>query len=202
MRIGRALVTLLMLASLALPAVAGAAEKPQFFVGAGYGKWIETGAPGGSVGFEGGVLFKVHPQIAVGGELGYQMLGKNSVTENFEGYYATAESKYSLIPVTGQVYWMIPVQGTMQPMLTFGLGLYNFRWSGSVTSNVPFSQGLLGGFGASDSETKAGFNFGGGLKFGDPNAKMRYGVNAKYHIVSTEGKSTNVIQIMGRVYFG
>jgi opacity protein-like surface antigen len=201
MRIGRVAIALVMMALLALPAMAGE-MKPQFFVGAGFGKWLEDGAPGGSVGFQGGVLFKVHPQFAVGGELGYQMLGKNSVQESYGGYYAEVESKYSVIPVTAQGYWLIPVEGTMQPMISVGLGVYNFRWKADVKTNVPGVGSLLEGIGGDDSETKAGFNFGAGVRFGEPTAKIKYGVDGKFHIISTEGESTNVIQIMARAYFG
>jgi len=64
----------------------------------------------------------------------------------------------------------------MTPMLTGGLGLYMLRWNVEVAgSYLSFSE--------SDSETKFGINFGGGLKFGDPNASMQFGLDARFRLI-------------------
>lgn len=193
-----------LLAVLALAAVVptqAAAELPfTIYGGAGFGKWMEDGAPDGGIGIGAGIIYPFeNSPFAIGGELGYQMLGSYDYSYSGAVADASAEVKFSAIPVTAQGYYMIPVQGSVAPYVDLGLGFYSMRWKYDFEAGV---EGL-GSIGLDDtqSETDLGINLGGGLMFGEPDAKLRFGADLKYHIVMTENESTSIITAFGRVYF-
>ncbi|MBM3286400.1 MAG: porin family protein [Candidatus Eisenbacteria bacterium] len=186
---------------------ASAQDKPlTFHVGAGYAKLLEDDAPGGSIGLTGGVIYNLEkPEgFAIGGEAGYLMLGKEEEEYNDDEFDVSvkSEAKLSVIPITAQGYYMVPMDGSLAPFLTLGLGFYNVRASVKVEvdSGNPVIDDMLS-IDDSDSETKLGMNFGGGLKFGAADARVRFGADARYHIVMTDVENTDVLTLMGRVYF-
>jgi opacity protein-like surface antigen len=140
---------------------------------AGYAKWLEDGAPGGSIGFRGNLFYMVHPVIGVGVEGGYHMLGK------------IEDVSFKAIQATGQVMAR-GVVGNIRPFGTGGAGLYNLR----------FSEG-----GETFSDSKFGFNLGGGVQFKPSPGPVSFGVEARWHDVLTEGSSTNLLTVMGGVNF-
>lgn len=184
-------ITAAVLAVLILTAGGAAAqEKPLYFYGGlGYAKALNDGAPGGSIGFHGGLIYRMqNSPLAIGGEVGYLMLGKEE-----EGDF---EATWSTIPITGQVYYVIPTEGTMMPFLTGGLGFYNTKVEADYT-------GPLGDLFPSveTSNTDLGINLGAGFKMGSPDSAVQFGADGRFHIIMTEDESTNVVTLMGRVYF-
>jgi hypothetical protein len=152
---------LMLVASVALAAGGGEAKKGaiSYWLGAGYAKTLETGAPNGSLGALGGLNYMLSPTMAVGVMSGYLMTGKDSS--------GTVEAKSSVIPITGQFTYYIPASG-FKPYIGVGAGAYMNRVSYSDTTE-------------SASSTKMGFNVGLGLEMGK--GSMSYGIDAKVHFV-------------------
>lgn len=194
----RALTILAALALLLLCVQPGQAESQlTFYGGLGYGKILNDGAPDGSIGITGGVMYPLSnmENVSIGGEVGYLMLGK--VDDSVCGPYGCfgGNLTWAVIPITGQAWYAVPTEGSMTPLLTAGLGLYMSRVKAEVTTP----------FGSADdttSDTDFGLNFGGGLKFGDPEANIKFGGDARFHLVMTEGDSLKVITLMAKIFFG
>jgi len=187
-----------LLAVLGLAAIlpmSAAAELPfTIYGGAGFGKWMEDNAPDGGVGFGAGIIYPFqNSPFAIGADLGYQMLG------SYDGVYGlvdeVAEIKLSVIPVTAQGYYMIPVSGSVAPYLGAGVGFYNMRTKVEYKVDLP----LLQEFDDTYSSTDMGINLGGGLKFGGADSKMKFGADARFHIIMTEDESTNLVTVFGRI---
>jgi len=177
---------------LLLPTASNAEQLPFLLHGnLGFGKMLEDGAPDGGIGLGAGIIYPLQDsQIAIGGDLGWQMLGSE---EGSYGYGVTADLSLSTIPITGQVYYFFPPGETVGFYADAGLGFYSLR------SSIDIS-GVAGGS-SSDSETEFGINGGAGARFGDPDAKITFGVDLKYHVVMTEGESTDIITVYGRIFF-
>jgi hypothetical protein len=144
----------------------------------GYAKMLEDGAPDGSVGFGGGVAYMLPsmPSLAVGGEVSWLLLGSYDVFDETR--------KDSVIPVTGQVTYFIERGSSAVPFVTAGAGFYQYR----VTDGETFTDG------------NGGINFGGGVKI-ETDKQVSYGAEARIHIVFTEDDSTNLLTVMGKVFF-
>ena len=194
------IVLLVVLALVLPPATASAAEKPYLVhFGVGFSKALTDGAPGGSVGLQAGLIYRLQqtPQVGIGGEIGYMMLGSNTNTV-YDGVISAEETaKWSTVPITGQIYYFVhPSMST--PFLTAGLGMYQFRLNYDASAS---------GFGnsyaisADVSETDFGLNVGAGMLFGTSRNQIRFGADARLHMIMTEGDATNVIAILGRLYF-
>lgn len=185
----RILAVLAVAAMLVISVQPAQAEGLSFYGGAGFSKVLNDGAPDGSIGITGGVMFPLSSveNLSIGGELGYLMLGK---VEESSGFFGDLEVTWSMIPITGQVWYEVPTAGSVTPLLTGGAGFYMTR------VKVEFM-----GMSESDSETDFGINFGGGLKFGDPDASMKFGADARFHLVMTEEESTKLLTLMARVFF-
>lgn len=192
-------VLLAVLALAALLPTPSAAELPFTIYGqVGYGKIMEDNAPDGGIGFGGGIIYPfANSPFAVGAELGYDMLGK----ESFEGIMGvgSGEWTFSTIPVTAQAYYIIPTSGSVGGYLDAGAGFYNFR----VKTKAEADLGEFGDYSIDEtnSETDLGVNLGGGLKFGGADSNMKFGADAKFHIIMTEGESTNMVTVFGRIFF-
>lgn len=183
-----------------LPGQAVSAASPfTIYGGLGYGKIMEDNAPDGSVGFSGGVIYQ--PQnlpVAFGGEIGYLMLGKNEISYYEKGVEASAALKWSTIPITGQLYYMVPTSGSVVPFVDVGGGFYNLRAKAEASADTEYGDFSVSG---SDSETKFGINFGGGLQFGNPESRFSFGADARYHVIMTDVENTNLLTLFGRVYY-
>ncbi|MBD3161973.1 MAG: outer membrane beta-barrel protein [Candidatus Eisenbacteria bacterium] len=180
---------------------AGADRLPFWLYGnLGYGKWLEDGAPDGGIGLGAGIIYPLEDlPIAVGGELGYVMLG--SYDYDFSGGFGgsvDAEASLSAIPILGQAYYMIPGGDALDLYGTLGLGFYNMRWDYDVSGEIG---GIGGSFSDSESETEFGINLGAGTRFGKAERPLNFGFDFRYHIIMTENESTNVLTALGRVYF-
>ncbi len=191
------ILTVLALAAMLVVCIQPAqAEGLSFYGGLGFAKMLEDGAPGGSLGITAGAMLALAGAegLSIGAETGYLMLGNTDI-----GMFKISQS---IIPFTGQVWYDLAPEDSMSPMLTGGIGLYNVRAKVEAF-----------GISASDSETKFGFNFGGGLKFGDPDASMRFGFDARFHLVmlgsdddefeddSNSSSTAKLLTVMARVFF-
>lgn len=149
----------------------------------GFAKLMEDGAPGGSIGFGGGIIYPLpNRPFAVGGEVAYLLLGSESNID------------FSEIQITGQGYYMFPEQPSMQPYLEAGAGFYNSRSSGEI--EIPG----LPSVDVDESETDLGINFGGGIKFGKADSKVKFGADGKWHVIFADD-SANMITLMARAFF-
>ncbi len=157
--------------SLAAP-VAHADGNLHVFAGLGFGKAFEDGAASGGIGVGAGLMHQfTNSQLAIGGEAAWLDLGDN----------------VSTFPVTGQVYYLFPSSGSTGGYVDAGAGLYST------------SVDIEGGDSVSDSDL--GINAGGGVKFGNPERSIRFGVDGKFHIIMSEGESTKVGTTFFRIFF-
>lgn len=176
--------TLAALSALALVAflapAAAAAQHPVVFSQIGWGKIMESDSPGGSIGFGVGLAYQFPmSNWGIGAEGSYMSLGSQDTP--------AGEASYNTMPITGQLYHWFPTTGTTHAYLDAGMGFYNTGVEVGSTD---------------DSSTDFGFNFGGGLKFGSPTSSLKFGLDSKLHFISTEGESTNMLSIFGRIFFG
>ena len=201
MRLGSwILVVVLALALVPAGASAQSAKKPYMLHGGlGYTAALNDGAPSGSLGLQGGVIYRLQgsPQVGIGGELGYFMLG--SVTNSYyDGVVAYEEkASWSAIPLLGELYYFVSPK-VSTPYLVGGLGIYPFKISYSAEGSVG---GYAGSVSGDISETDFGVNAGLGFLFGQPGSQLRFGADGRLHIIMTEDESTNVLAIMGRLFF-
>ncbi len=168
-----ALVALAMLLLCAGPAGAQASLAGSIY--AGYARSVDSDAPNGSVGFRGNVFVMPDPVLGLGAEVGYHMLGeKDNVSEK-------------AWQVTGQLIAR-GVVGSVRPYATAGLGVYD------ISQSLEHSDLTV-------SESKFGFNLGGGVQFKPSPGPIGFGVEARWHDVLTEGTSTNLLTVMAGITF-
>jgi hypothetical protein len=72
--------------------------------------------------------------------------------------------------------------------------MYPFKVKVETESN-------LGAASIEASETDFGLCAGLGFLFGSPRSQLRAGMDGRFHIIMTEGETTNVIAMMGRLFF-
>ena len=180
-----------------ISSVASAQDKPYMLTaGAGFAKFLEDGAPSGSFGFLAGMHYKIpsQPGLAIGAEGGYLMLGGEDETFVFESIPVEASLDLSVIPITGQVTYFIGAQeAKAMPFVTGGAGFYQLRVKAEASAM---------GVSASETETSSevGMNLGGGVKM-NTDSSVSFGADVRYHLVFTEDESTNLLTVMGRVFF-
>jgi hypothetical protein len=195
------LVLLVLVALLSQPVAASAQEKPYLVhAGVGFAKALNDGAPGGSLGLEAGMIYRIpsSPRVGIGVEIGYLMLGSatNTIYDNSGNYY-TETAKWPSIPVMADIYYFPQLKGPT-PVLTAGLGLYSIKLSYSEEAAIGAD---FGQYATDITNTDLGLNFGGGFLFGTSRSPMRFGFDARFHLIMTEVESTNLITAMGRIYF-
>jgi hypothetical protein len=191
---------LVVLALLCLPVTASAQEKPYLIhAGLGFAKVLNDGAPDGSIGLEAGMIYRIpsSPRVGIGAEIGYLMLGSISVTGYYGNIAYEEEHKWSSTPVTGEIYFFPQLKGPT-PVLSAGLGLYPIKVKADAAASAG---GYSATASASDTSTDLGLNLGGGFLFGTSRNSMRFGIDARYHMIMTDIESTNLITAMGRIYF-
>jgi opacity protein-like surface antigen len=187
---------------LALTFIAGgayAAKPLSFYAGAGFNKCINDNAPSGSIGLMGGLIYQLKAPFAVGGEVGYMLLGKetNSVSGLFGANYES-KATWSTIPVTAQGYYLFPASGSALPYVTAGLGFYATKIKVEYSGNY---EGYSVGQSVSNTNTDIGLNLGGGAKFGGSDAGVKFGIDGRFHIIMTDVESTKVIAAAAKAYF-
>jgi hypothetical protein len=89
------------------------------------------------------------------------------------------------VPVTAQGYYHLPLPGLLTPWATVGFGLYDYMVK--VGS-------------ANDHSTKSGFNVGAGTDLSFPGSGFKFGLDLRYHVISTDVKSTKLITALARMY--
>lgn len=194
------LVLLVVVALLSQPVTASAQEKPYLIhAGLGYCKVLNDGAPDGSVGLQAGMIYRIpsSPRVGIGAEIGYLMLGSVTSSSSVYGDYMTVTAKWSSIPVMAQIYFFPQLKGPT-PVLTAGLGLYPIKVNADASASAG---GYTASASASETSTDLGLNFGGGFLFGTSRSPMRFGFDARFHLIMTDIESTNLITAMGRIYF-
>ena len=169
-------------------ATADAGVNPlSLYAGAGYAKETNTGAPGGSVGFVAGATVDA-VVVRMGAEVGYDLLGSATVN--------TTKSTLSLIPVTAQLYYGLPLpEGTVKPWLTVGAGPYSQRVK-VEPSGLPST---------TINSSKLGFNLGAGVDRAPPATGWKFGLDGRFHVIGKDSKigsteSTKVLTLMVRLY--
>lgn len=156
------------------------------YVGAGYGKETNSGAPSGSIGLLAGGTVSV-AVLRVGAEVGYDFLGSNTV----------GGTKYtlSMIPVSAQLYYGFSIPASpVKPWLTIGAGPYTQR-----VETKPQSLPKV-----TTNGTKFGFNGGVGTDLSYAGG-WKFGLDLRYHVIGKDSKigtteSTKVITVMARFY--
>ena len=167
---------------LALCSVSTSFAVPAQTLGINAGLAMPMGDLGDAVGmgFFGGATYtyKLNQQFGVGGDVNYTTFGKkNDVDFKFHMLQFGAHGKY-----------YFPMKdGKMAPYAKVGLGMYN------VSETLPGVDilGVTYG-GGTYSASKMGFSLGAGttMKLND---KASWGLEAMYHMVSTEGSSSTFL---------
>jgi len=176
-------------------------EKPYLLsVGGGFSKMVEDGAPSGSFCLGGGVHYLI-PSVdgfALGAEFSWLSFGSEDMSGEVLGTTMDLELSSSAIVVTGQASYFVPTSSKASPFVTGGGGLYNMR----AHSEGSMSSELLGKVSVdeTDSSSEFGINFGGGVKV-DTEGRVGFGADVRFHIVFTEVESTNLLTVMGRLFF-
>ena len=180
-------VAVLMLVCASAAFAAEAVKNPlSYYIGAGYAKELESGAPGGSIAGQAGVDYMVTPDISVGAMAGFYMLGSTTVTDPLTNY--SAKAKTSVIPITASAAYHIASSGSLKPRVEAGAGLYIMHASVDVTdaSGNSVSSVLSG----SSNTSKFGFNVGAGAEI-DNGKSMTYGAEARFHLIPSAGTDSS-----------
>ncbi|MGH7724902.1 MAG: outer membrane beta-barrel protein [Candidatus Eiseniibacteriota bacterium] len=166
----------------AAPASAQTTTPMSWSLYAGYANPTGELSPGGSFAFRANGFYNLSPVMGIGAEAGYHALG--SITELED---AGIENSWSAIQFTPEVRAR-GVTGNIRPYGMVGFGVYNLRGSmDDGTTEV------------SDNTTEMGFNFGGGVTFGQ--GPTTFGLEARWHSIMTEGDATDVVGFMAGVNF-
>ena len=133
----------------------------------GYTASVEKDAPGGDIGglFYG--TYFLHDVISLGGEIDMFRLGSQDIDDTVLGKATISQHIFAL---TGDV--RVTGSGKIKPFANLGAGPYWVTTSGSS---------LEGFVGATGTNTRFGFNLGGGLIFGGVSNKWSFGLDARWH---------------------
>lgn len=104
---------------------------------------------------------------------------------------ASTDVTYDIVPITIHGKYTFPGAVGYHPFIRAGLGIYHI--------GTKIDAGVAGSH--SDSQNKFGINLGGGttlMKTGP----LSLGVEGAIHLISTEGKSTNLVTVSGTALFG
>jgi len=143
---------------------AEAGGPPSMSLYAGYGKMMEDGGPDGSFAFRGNAFMMMDPVIGLGAELGYTWLGTQPVDPLVP---ALGDLDQSVYHITANIRAR-GMTGSIRPYGIGGLGLYGLHASAG---------------GASDTQTKFGFNLGGGIMHRFADSSTGLGIEARWHMV-------------------
>ena len=158
----------------------GAANAGSNWIGLAGGAGIPTGDYGdaASPGWHFGVTgtHMMNDQWGIGGDLGYHAWsGSEDINDAMEAAFGPgSELTWNAIQANVHAVMMFPTQTNMKPYAKAGLGIYN------VTAKLETPAGD-----DDTSESKLGFNFGGGMNFMSEGTR-RWGIGAAYHIVPAE----------------
>jgi opacity protein-like surface antigen len=100
---------------------------------------------------------------------------------------------------TVNVRYDVETQGSVQPYIVAGGGIYHATYGGTVDLSTDLRLGASTVY-DEDSETKGGFNAGVGLLFG--RARTRFFVEARYTSIFVDGPNFNIIPVTIGVQWG
>ena len=175
---------------------AGMANAGSWSLGLNGGAAMPTGDFGdaASTGWNFGVnaTNMVNEKWGFGADLGYHSWGAtDELNEGAEFLYGPgSEFSFSAIQGTGFAVVRFPTSGSATPYMKFGAGVYN------IGAKLESPSGD-----ADDSNSELGFNFGGGMNFATQ-GNMSWGLGGAYHMIQTEGESTNMFTLGMNVNFG
>ncbi len=167
----------------------GVASAAGYWVGVTGGGAFPTGdfSDEASTGFNfGGTgTYMVNEMFGVGGDVVYHMWsGSDDLNAELEMLFGPgSEVKFSAIQATAHGVWMPAMTGAVKPHVKVGAGIYNVKAKFESPSGD-----------ADDSESKLGFNAGGGLGWA-AGGNMMVGVNAAYHIVPAEESNADFFTV-------
>jgi hypothetical protein len=154
-----------------LPVSSASAQQGSWLTGIflGYSASVEKDAPSGNIG---GLFYGsnfVHPVIALGGEIGIHRLG----SEKFDDVgFGAGEVGQHVWEVTGNV--RVVGSGKVRPFGNLGAGAY-WVTTTAVSGALPIQ--------GTGTDTRFGFNLGGGLMFGPAAKKWSFGIDGRWHSV-------------------
>ncbi len=186
---------LLTLALIAMLASGAAAASGTIWVGVNGGIGLPFGdfRDAASTGFNLGLTgdYMKSESWAFGGELGWHKFGGNDDLEKLRSVEegVPVELTVRAIPITAHAKYLLPANESAAPFLKAAIGLYNL--------NFKTDPGSLG----DDSQTKVGFQFGGGLNLKNTQT-VAYGAELLYHYIATDEKASNMITLRGQLLFG
>jgi hypothetical protein len=172
-RIGRAaaLVAVLMLSGGAAARASGIAPFGGH-MSVGYGQLLISSAPGGSVSFSGGVDYPVVPSLRFGVDVGYDLLGSNSVDRGS----LSATVSYSAFELVAFAHWLPTHLGPLHrvsvgPMLMAAHGDLSAAAGGAgfsdlaVSDTAPGAALELTAMSGKPSPVRVGLQLGGRVGF-------------------------------------
>jgi opacity protein-like surface antigen len=177
----------LLVAALAASASVAHAGSFTFGVGGGVASPSGTFSDEVKLGFGGNVYgdYWLAPNYAIGADVdGSFLSGKDDfITSLKTTSYPDPKATATLIGFGVHGVLAFPMESSVHPYLTAGLGMYNTKFK--IENAGPTVD-------TDKSDTKFGFHGGGGVDF-KAGETMMYGLDVKYHSVQTEGESTGYI---------
>jgi len=177
----------------------------------GYAKIIENSddalysVPGGGLDLHGGVYRLLRPALGLGLEVGYQHYGEKSYMIPAQ---ESGDAGFSSVHFTVQGL-LQDVQGTMRPFGVIGAGYYSIRTTTSGQLLFPDNTFIPGShFEDKRTDGKFGANLGGGLQFKPSHSSVRYGLDARWHMIfdtwpKKDGSTSalNALTVAAGIYF-
>lgn len=176
---------------------AGAASAQKLWIGPIVGFTMPMGDFGdvSGGGFHVGITgdYALSGGFSVGGDvLWHHTSGKDDYEKDLSAAAGEpVDVTFTIIPVTVHGKYSFPGETRYRPFVKAGVGIYN------VGSKI--DAGSLGE--SSTSDTKLGFNFGGGTTLTQMGSAT-VGIEGAIHAISTEGSSTNLFTVSATALFG
>jgi len=189
---------------------AGAAVRDQdlwVYAGAGYSRGLGDGMPGGSIGLQAGLRYRLHlaPPLWLGGEAGYLRLGsglrRRRLTEGVQvpgqTVYAWQDYSRTAVPVLLKLSWAPPAAaGRAAPAFAAGVGLYSLT---DTWDNRP-TPGAVPARHRTRNESRPGLHAAAGLNLGRRDAVFGFGLEAGIHHVFAEEEAWTILTLLGRYH--
>jgi opacity protein-like surface antigen len=173
----------------------GAASAGTNMIGINGGAGIPTGDYGDAAGngWNLGVTgtHMVNDQWGFGADLGYHAWGASSDVE--DALLPGEDISWTAFQANAHAMMQFPTQSNVKPFAKVGLGIYNLGFKFESPSGD-----------LDASESKLGFNFGGGMLF-STTSNMKWGFNGAYHIVPAEedlGSDVNFFSVGVNLLWG
>jgi len=177
----------------------------------GYAKIIENSddalysVPSGGLDLHGGVYRLLRPALGLGLEIGYQHYGEKAYMIPAQ---ESGDAGFSSVHFTLQGL-LQDVQGTVRPFGVIGAGYYSIRTTTSGQLLLPDNTPIPGNhFEDKRTDGKFGANLGAGLQFKPSASSVRYGLDARWHMIfdtwpKKDGTKSalNALAIAAGIYF-